>query len=110
MLKSKVANEMIEIAEKIIPELSNWIMLKEIATPIMNARRTLNTKGAAGGWTWNPKKSYAIKGLRKWGGNYRTPVRNLYAASQWSVHGGCVPRCAMAGKKVADIIISDIHT
>ncbi|HLG30762.1 MAG TPA: NAD(P)/FAD-dependent oxidoreductase, partial [Candidatus Brocadiales bacterium] len=106
-LADDMANGLIEEVEKrIIPGLRDKIVFKEIATPITKERLTLNIKGATGGWTWHPQKSYAKVGLKKWGGDYRTPVKNLYAASQWALQSGCVPRAALAGKDVADIILT----
>ena len=48
-LKKKVAEEMIDTAEKIIPNLREHILFQDMGTPLSTIRYTLNPEGATGG-------------------------------------------------------------
>ena len=103
-LKEKVGNELISAAENVIPELSEKIIVKEIATPLTHERYTKNSKGATAGWSWSIKEKHIFP----CGKNVLvTPIENLYTASQWVTPcGGGVSTCFYAGKAVAELLDS----
>jgi len=96
--KTRMADALITKAEKLIPTLSEHIVVRDAATPLTYERYTLNTMGAAMGWAFSP--GMFLKRL-----DQRTPVRNLYLAGHWSTPGGGVPAVAISGLRAARIIL-----
>jgi phytoene dehydrogenase-like protein len=105
-LKEKVARDLIEGAERVIPGLSKKIILKVVGAPLSFEAFTLNTRGASAGWTWDSRKTYRGGFKEKFPGylRCRVPLKNLYIASQWATNPAGVPMAAWAGKAVADVI------
>lgn len=99
-LKAAVAEHIIHQAAEAIPGLENRLVFYETATPRTNEHYTLSHHGATGGFSWDWQKSITPKIF----GHYRTPVKNLYLAGQWTFLPGGVPAAVLAGKRVADII------
>ena len=52
-LKEKVADQLINIAQKVIPGLNEHILFRQIATPYTYSRYTLNSGGSICGWTYD---------------------------------------------------------
>jgi prolycopene isomerase len=96
-IKEEAADCLIGTVEKIIPELSQHIVCKDVATPLSFERYTLNSEGANG---WLPLPG---DGLR----SQRTPIRNLYQAGQWTYPGAGVPTVITSGKAAADIVLKE---
>lgn len=101
-IKEKVANQLIDNAEKVIPGLREKIEVKFAATPVTNERYTLNSEGATAGWTYDPSRAFnsGMKGI--WG--YRTPVKHLFLVGHWTMSPGGAPACFMSGRIVSSII------
>ncbi|MBA7649181.1 hypothetical protein ES703_56975 [subsurface metagenome] len=97
--KEKVADSLICQAEKVIPNLSQHILVKEVATPATIARYTLNRGGAGMGWDQTPEE--AIKPGQV------TPVRQLYLVGQWTYPQGSVPGVVGSGWILANLIKED---
>jgi len=97
--KEKVADSLIRQAEKVIPSLSQHILVKEVATPATIARYTLNRGGAGMGWDQTPEE--AIKPGQV------TPVRQLYLVGQWTYPQGSVPGVVGSGWILANLIKED---
>jgi phytoene dehydrogenase-like protein len=55
--KERIAKSLIGRAEKVIPGLSQHIVVKEAATPVTIARYTLNRGGASMGWDQTPEEA-----------------------------------------------------
>lgn len=110
-LKDKVAAELIEATERVIPGLSQRIVIKEVGTPITLETFTLNTRGASAGWTWNAEKTYRGGFNVKFPGylRCRVPLKDLYIASQWATNPAGIPLAAWSGKAVADVIHSKLR-
>jgi len=105
-LKEKAGNELISTAENVIFGLSEKIIVKEIATPLTHERYTKNSKGATAGWSWNFREKQIFSPGEK---GIVTPIRNLYAASQWVTPcGGGIPTCFSAGKAVSELLHNKI--
>ena len=82
--KEKMADILIKRCEKIIPKLSNYIEVKEIATPLTMKRYTGNKRGAIYGWS--KENLYdEIRFMRN-----TTPLKNLFLSSHWTKIGGGV--------------------
>lgn len=99
-LKARVTAQLIQTAERVIPDLRRRIVVQDAATPLTLERYTLNSEGATAGWTWDSRRS-PFKGM---GGRYRTPVANLFAAGHWTGIPGGVPTAALSAKVVADLV------
>ena len=98
--KREMSDTLIAKAEKLIPGLSQHIIVRDAATPLTYERYTLNTMGAAMGWAYSP--SMFLKRL-----DQRTPIHNLYLAGHWTTPGGGVPAVALSGLKAARMILSE---
>jgi len=68
--------------KKLLPGLSRAIEIKEIGTPLANARYTSNYLGAIYGWDQTLDNSLP----RRIG--HATPVKNLYLSGAWTTPGG----------------------
>ncbi len=101
--KKKIAGQLIDNAEQIIPGLSKKIELQLEATPFTFRDATLNTNGAAVGWTYHPREAFkgGIKGLF---GSSNTPIKNLYQVGHWIMSPGGAPAGLMSGKIVSNTI------
>ena len=95
-----MSDTLIAKAEKLIPGLSQHIIVRDAATPLTYERYTLNTMGAAMGWAYSP--SMFLKRL-----DQRTPIHNLYLAGHWTTPGGGVPAVALSGLKAARMILGE---
>ncbi|MDD3627699.1 MAG: hypothetical protein PHV06_10330, partial [bacterium] len=92
-LKEAVKNQLIGIAEKLIPDLSGKIIFSDAATPLTYERFTHNTEGASSAWNWDLNLNY-FKNLYDF--KITTPVLNLLIGSCWSNPLGGIPG-AIAG-------------
>ncbi len=92
-LKEKYAEQMIKIAERAIPGLSENIIVKEIATPITFERYSLND---GGGW-YGPQKGQKRS-------SYKYPLENLILTGA-NVDSTGVPTAFISGVKTAEKII-----
>lgn len=105
-LKEKAGDELISTAENVIFGLSEKIIVKEIATPLTHERYTKNSKGATAGWSWNFREKQIFSPGEK---GIVTPIKNLYAASQWVTPcGGGIPTCFSAGEAVSELLHNKI--
>lgn len=100
--KEKLSNVLINKAEKIIPGLSGFIKILEVATPITMEKYTGNYKGAVYGWDQDITQS-GIKRFRQ-----KTKIKNLYLASAWTYPGGGIAGVSFAGEQVARKILKII--
>lgn len=99
-LKTKAAEGIIHTAGQVIPGLEKRILFYDSATPRTNERFTLSYNGATGGFAWDWRENPTGKVL----GHYRTPVKKLYLAGQWTFLPGGIPAAVLSGKRTADII------
>ncbi|MEW6605975.1 MAG: NAD(P)/FAD-dependent oxidoreductase [bacterium] len=102
--KEEMANRLIKRAEQIIPDLSNYIEIKEIATPLTLERYTLNSEGACYGWAKTIEQ-----GEFYYSPNQKTPIENLYLAGHWTFPGHGVPTVACSGILAGKSILSEIN-
>lgn len=97
-LKEKAKSALIDKASALIPDLRNRIEFEDAATPLTYERYTHNTDGASSAWSWNPRKKFHKNIMQA---QIRTPVKNLYIASCWSVQIGGVPSAIEAALQCA---------
>ncbi len=100
-LKEKAKNALIDKTAGLIPNLRDYIEFEDAATPLTYERYTANTDGATSAWSWNPNKKFYDKGLMT---QIKTPVKNLYIGSCWSVQIGGVPSAIGAAQACAKAI------
>jgi prolycopene isomerase len=100
--KETIAQELIKKADKIIPNISNFITEKYIATPITFEKYTLNYKGAFRGWASTISQFGADKMPQ------RTEIENLYLAGHWATTNagqGGISVAAYSGLNVSRMIL-----
>jgi phytoene dehydrogenase-like protein len=100
-LKEKVADQLINIAQKVIPGLQDHILFREITTPHSYSRYTLNSGGSICGWTYDRNTTFHRKGTPGMGTSMLTPIRNLLQAGHWTVYPGGAPVCILSGRMAA---------
>ncbi len=86
-LKNKIADRLIASAEKLIPGLSQNILVKDIATPLTFERFTGNNRGAIMGWQ---EMNISLPKL---------PVACLYQVGHWNFPGGIYIPCYFEWEK-----------
>jgi phytoene desaturase len=99
-LKEALADKLIAAAEEIIPQLSQHIVCKDIATPLTFERYTLNSEGASYGWFPAPGAK-----LR----SQKTPIKNLYQAGHWTFPGFSIFAVALSGQDAAQLVLKDMR-
>lgn len=95
----QLSEELIEKAEKIIPNLSKHIVYRQYATPYSLYKGSLNYKGAAYGWAAIPSQ-FAVSGL-----SHATCVENLYLTGHWTTLAQGVSGVAYLGSNTAKLIL-----
>jgi phytoene desaturase len=93
-LKKEVADKMVMMAEKVIPDLSKHIVVRDAATPLTFERYTWNSEGA---W-YGPRIDQKMPA-------YITPVKNLYLAGS-NTRGAGVPNAFLSGIDTAKEILA----
>jgi prolycopene isomerase len=101
--KREIAARLIANAERLIPDLSKRIELQIESTPFTLRRYTLNSDGAAVGWTYHPRETFR-QGFKGLFGSSNTPIRNLYQVGHWTMSPGGAPAGLMTGKIVSSIV------
>lgn len=107
-LKKEVAARFISNVEKIIPGLSKKIEVQVESTPLTFQRYTLNSEGAACGWTYHPDESFrgGLKGITK---NTNMGINRLYQVGHWTMSPGGAPAGLVTGKLVSGAIKKRIN-
>ncbi len=85
--------------EQIIPQISQHIVLKEIATPDTMYRYTMNYQGAAYGWASMPSQMFSPE-LRQ-----TTSINGLYLSGHWVAQTQGVSGVAYIGRETAKLIL-----
>jgi all-trans-retinol 13,14-reductase len=99
-MKEALADKLISACESIIPQLSQHIVCKDVATPLTFERYTLNSEGASHGWFPAPGA-----GMR----SQKTPIKNLYQAGHWTFPGCGVSTVALSGKNASQLVIKNMR-
>ena len=100
--KNRIAAEMIDAAEEVLPGLSSHIEVVEVSTPITNMRYTGNPGGSILGFdfsvTGNPILRLSNRG----------PLEGLYFANAWVRMGGGMETCIHSGLLAFSEIMKDV--
>lgn len=99
--KVRLTNELIKMAERVIPDLAKHIVVLDSATPLTIEKYTLNTRGATAGWARSPKTTL-IGRLEP-----KTPIENLYLVGHWTRPGGTVTGVTSSGITVGQMILGE---
>lgn len=105
-LKKQVDNQLIDNLEMVIPGVRDKIVFQFSSSPLTLESYTLNTNGATGAWTWNPKRTF----VKLTDQRITTPIRNLYCAGHWALYPGGLLTATVAGKIAADLVIHETAT
>ena len=97
--KTFFCDHFIKKAENIIPNLTEHINYRNIATPNTLHKLTLNYQGAPYGWESTPSQ-LAVPGLAR-----SIDVKNLFLAGHWSALAQGIPGVTLMGQDVANIIV-----
>jgi phytoene dehydrogenase-like protein len=89
------------VADQVIPGLSEHILFRQISTPYTYSRYTLNSGGSICGWTYDRQTTFHRKGTPGMGTSMLTPIRNLLQAGHWTVYPGGAPVCILSGRLAA---------
>ena len=100
-IKEEIAQKIIGITEKVIPGLSNHIMVRDASTPLTYERTTLNRHGATMGWYLSAKELVRIR-------SQKTPIANLYLAGHWTFPGGGIPMVIISGINAAKLVLKSM--
>jgi prolycopene isomerase len=95
--KEEFTERIIRVAEKIIPGLTERIVVKEAASPDTFVRYTANSGGAVGGWDYTPE----MIALRP---NNQTPIEGLWLTGHWTVPGIGIHSVIQSGHITASMI------
>jgi phytoene dehydrogenase-like protein len=99
--KERIANILIRQAEKVLlPGLSKAIEVKDIGTPLTNARYTGNYRGAIYGWDQTLDNAMP----RRVG--QTTPIKNLYLAGAWTSPGHGYSAVIQSGLQCFSLIMA----
>ena len=98
--KKRLTDVFIKKIERVIPNLSSYIVFKDAATPNTLYKWTLNYKGAAYGWAGIPSQ-LGITGFTQ-----RTSIENLYLTGHWTTLVQGIGGVAYLGRDTAKRILS----
>jgi len=97
--KKEFADILIKRAECVIPDLSSYVEVIEIATPRTMEKYIGSSNGAIYGWSQTVSQS-VTKRLKQ-----NTPIKNLYLAGAWTQPGGGIKGVMQSGIKIANKIL-----
>jgi phytoene dehydrogenase-like protein len=101
-IKEEIAQKIIGVTERVIPGLSNHIMVRDASTPVTYERETLNTRGATMGWYLSAQEFSKIR-------SQKTPIAHLYQAGHWTFPGGGIPMVILSGINAAKLVLKDMR-
>jgi prolycopene isomerase len=100
--KQEIAEKLIRRVESdLVPGLSGMIEVREVATPLTNARFTLNTQGAIYGFEQSIDNSFMNRISN------RTPIKGLYLAGAWGEPGGGYAGVLISGKRTFGMLMEE---
>lgn len=99
-IKEEIAQNLIKLTERIIPNLSNNIEVMDASTPVTYERYTLNRRGASMGWYLSAEDVSRFR-------TQKTPVSNLFQAGHWTFPGGGVPMVLISGVNAGRLVLKN---
>lgn len=104
--KDEMADKILKRAEKILPDLKEFIKVKVIATPMNFYKYTLNRDGAAFGWASTINQTNASLFPPT------TSLDNLFLSGHWCTIGsgqGGVSKAVFTGRKVSHLVLQRLN-
>ena len=99
--KNRIAEQMLERAERVFPGLRDHVEVAVVSTPVTNMRYTGNPGGAVYGWANTPSENPA------WRPDYKGPIDGLWFAGAWTRPGGGYEPCISSGYLAARAILAE---
>ncbi|MCA9936934.1 MAG: NAD(P)/FAD-dependent oxidoreductase [Ardenticatenaceae bacterium] len=96
--KQRVADALIEILERRLGNIKNYLEVVDVSTPATFIRYTNNWQGSTQGWEWLPG------GIPETIDKTVPGLDNFHMIGQWVQPGGGVPTSFMSGRDVTRII------
>jgi phytoene dehydrogenase-like protein len=103
-IKEKAADQLIDIAQQVIPGLKEHILFRQISTPYTYSKYTLNSGGSICGWTYDRQTTFHRKGTPGMSKAVITPILNLLQAGHWTIYPGGAPVSILSGRMAAAYI------
>jgi len=100
--KNRVADAMIQMAEKIAPGLRECVEVVEVSTPLTNMRYTGTMGGSIYGFNQPPRDNMV------WRMRHRGPLEGLYFVGAWTQPGGGFEPSMMSGQTTGRAIARKI--
>jgi len=97
--KQKIIQTMLDLSERIVPELKNHILFVEAGSPATMERYTQNSQGSAYGWDVTPNQVGALRIQNK------SPINGLYFSGHWASPGGGIYGVCVSGIQTTQQII-----
>ncbi len=96
--KRRIADAVIEVLEKRIGKVKEFIEVVDVSSPATVLRYTNNWKGSFEGWIMTPKNAFELF-------NSALPgLENFYMIGQWMSPGGGLPAGLLTGRNIAQLI------
>jgi phytoene desaturase len=99
--KSRIAEALIDEAEKVIPGLRQSIVFQDSGTPSTMHRYTQNTQGAIYGWDASPRSLATRLSME-------TPIPGLFLAGHWTRPGGGLYAVVTSGQIAAKRVAGEL--
>ncbi|MBU2541845.1 MAG: NAD(P)/FAD-dependent oxidoreductase [Candidatus Omnitrophica bacterium] len=100
--KNVISGKMIKLAERLLPDITEHIKIKIIATPFTLFKSTLNYKGSAYGWA-DTTTQFCDPNFSQ-----KTKIKNLYLTGHWLNRSSGVSPAAYSGIETAKILLGEI--
>lgn len=100
--KSRLADAMLDQAERILPGLREATEVLEVSTPLTNMRFAANPGGSIYGFDQPPWSSTALRHPAT------TPIGGLWLAGAWVQPGGGFEPCIVSGRMAAEGVLAAI--
>jgi prolycopene isomerase len=97
--KNRIADAMIEMAERVVPGLREHTEVVEVSTPLTNMRYANALGGSIYGFNQPPRDNMA------WRMDYKGPLDRLYFAGAWTQPGGGFEPTMMSGVRAGRAIV-----
>jgi phytoene dehydrogenase-like protein len=100
--KNRIANAMIDMAERVAPGLREYTEVVEVSTPITNMRYAGTMGGSIYGFNQPPRDNMV------WRMGHRGPLGGLYFVGAWTQPGGGFEPAVMSGQMAGRAILKKL--
>lgn len=101
--KESLANKLLDIAEKLTPDIRDHLEVVEVATPLTNMRYTANVAGSIIGFD----ETFQGTGMQRLPN--RGPLEGLYFAGAWAGLGGGFEPSMVSGYVASSEVLQDMQ-